>query len=155
MSKQGKTYILLVVVLGIWGFLGFKVVSFIGEEDSEVAVLVNPTTPILEEPLERETIVIQADYRDPFLDKPYIKKVKKAQKRKAPTKKPEPPKMQISYSGMVGEAGSSDRLFFVTISGQQHLMSLKDQVQEVQLVWGNKDSIRVQYSGHKEYIRLQ
>jgi hypothetical protein len=56
------------------------------------------------------------------------------------------------YSGSVARTGDSKTLFFVTIDGQQHLMSKNEQADGVKLVTGNGEEIKVRYGGITETI---
>lgn len=153
MTKNQKTYLLLALVLGIWGVLGFKVVNGLGT-DEPAQEQIRLDKPYVAKTIEkRQPILIAANYRDPFLGTP-----PKSQKTKKTTKKkvvkPKPPKKNIGYSGSVAQNGTKNRMFFVTISGQQHIMEKNQKINEVTLVWGNQESIKVKYPGHTETIKL-
>ncbi|MEO0573312.1 MAG: hypothetical protein AAF039_16515 [Bacteroidota bacterium] len=153
MTKNQKTYALLAVVLAVWGILGFKVVNGLGPKEP-VAQEVRLDTPFVVQTMEkREPIVIAANYRDPFLGTPPKSQEPKKKVKKKPVK-PKPPKKNIAYSGSVAQNGTKNRMFFVTIDGQQHLMQKNQKVNEVTLVKGNQKSITVKYPGHTETIVL-
>ena len=155
MKKKQRTYLLLGLVLIIWGILGFKVIATLGLEEppKEVVVLDKPYNLML--PIKkRDTFAIAANYRDPFLGTlPKSKKSKKVVKKKV--SKPKPPKKNIVYSGSVAQNGTENRMFFVTINGQQHIMHKDQKINEVTLVWGSPESIKVKYPGHTETILLK
>lgn len=153
MTKNQKTYALLALVLTVWGVLGFKVVKGLGS-NTPVQQEVHLDKSFVAQTIEkRDPILIEANYRDPFLGTP-----PKSQKPKRTVKKkvikPKPPKKNIAYSGSVAQNGTKNRMFFVTIDGQQHIMEKNQKINEVTLVWGNQESIKVKYPGHTETITL-
>ena len=151
MGKNQKTYVLLAVVLTVWGILGFKVIKGLGSKEA-VAQEIQLDAPFVAQTLEkREAILIAANYRDPFLGTP-PKSHEPQKKVKKKTAKPKPPKRNIAYSGSVAQNGTKNRIFFVTIDGQQHLMEKKQKINEVTLVRGNQESITVKYPGHTQTI---
>lgn len=154
MTKNQKTYSLLVVVLAIWGILGFKVINGLGTPEQEVISQEIDKPFIVQNFTEKEQIEIAANYRDPFLGtQPKSEKPKNIVKKKV--KKPKPPKKNISFSGSVAQNNSGERLFFVSINGQQHIMEKRQKIDEVTLLHGNSSSIKVAYPGHTETIHLQ
>ena len=140
---------LLGLVLIVWGIIGFKVVGALSPKPEPVVVtetVFKATQPIKK----KDTFSLMANYRDPFLGTmPAPKKVKRSLIKKKPVAK-----RAIVYSGSVSQSGSGNSLFFVSIDGQQHVMSLKQVVDSVQLLGGNARQIKVRYSGIVETIAL-
>lgn len=154
MKKNQKTYLLLTTVLAIWGILGFKVVGALNPSDSpqELVQLDKPYVPEVFE--KQEPFAIAANYRDPFLGTPPKSDTPKVIVKKK-VAKPQLPKRNIAYSGSVAQNGTKNRMFFVTIDGQQHIMSKNQEINGVTLVSGNPESIKVKYPGHSETIGLK
>lgn len=152
MSKNQKTYVLLAMVLIIWGILGFKVVKGLGSNEPipERNQIAQPY--VAKTAGKRDSIFISANYRDPFLGTP----VKKEQPAKLSKQKKvqKLPKKNIVFSGSVAGNGSNTRMFFVTIDGEQHIMEKNQKINGVVLVWGTTEEIRVSYPGHSETIKL-
>ncbi len=151
MKKNKKTYLLLTCVLVIWGILGVKIIGSLNSSPKKVKTTTamaafNPTRPMA-----KDTFSIAANYRDPFLGT--IRNTKSKLGKKTITKV-ETPKKNISYTGFITDTGSKKKIFFVTIDGQQYMMGLKDKIQEVKLVSGNKFRIRVSYSGKVHNIPI-
>jgi type II secretory pathway component PulC len=154
MKKNKKTYLLLGAVLVIWGVLGFKIIEAINPSEELIAMVKLPTTNFGVAAKKRDTFSITANYRDPFLGTmPKTKKPKKSKKKVV--KKVETPKKNIAYAGSVAENGSNKRLFFISIEGQQHIMSQGETVAEVKLVTGNQENIKVRYGMRSETIAIQ
>ena len=150
MSKQAKTYGLLALVLMIWGVIGFKVVNTLSP-DPELPSVQEQVFDAPKTRIKKDTFRLYANYRDPFLGT-LPKSQKKAVKKVV--KKIEKPKKNIVYDGMVSQSGSGSALFFVTIDGQQHIMSLKQEVEGVRLLKGSAQRVRVRYDGNSQTITL-
>lgn len=153
MKKQYKTYLLLVIVLLVWGMIGFQFLRAI-----------NPSVPTPDAATSyekfnpkrtkiRDTFSILAAYRDPFLGILETPKVESKKKDIKPSKK-DVPKKNIVYTGFVTDNANHQKIFFVTIKGQQYMMGLNDVMQEVKLVSGTKSQIKVSYNGISETVSL-
>lgn len=139
------------LVLLIWGIIGFKVIKALSKEP-ELPTVRPPTSALPKNIKKRDTFELMADYRDPFLGTLPISR-KKAVKRVV--KKEPVPKKTIVYSGLVSQTGSGNTMFFVSIEGQQHIMSKNEEINGVTLLKGNGQSITVRYNGRSETILLQ
>lgn len=153
MNKNTKTYLLLGAVLLIWGIIGYRLLSANSDGVSEIASFEKTTLKSMSVK-EKDTFSILADYRDPFLGTFPKKEVKKVKRTSRP-KKPPVPEIKVQFSGLVTDKDTKQRIFFVTIDGQQHLMSVKDKIQKVQLVSGSATSIRIRANGKTRTINLQ
>lgn len=154
MSKNNKTYLLLALVLTIWGILGFKIINGLNPQ-TEVE-----NTPTIKNDfavktiLKRDSFEISANYRDPFLGTiPKTERAKRTQPKSVTN--PPQPKRNIVYSGFVAQNGNQNRMFFISIEGQQHIMSKNEVVNDVKLVWGDANTIKVKYPGHTETISIE
>ncbi|MCK0160129.1 hypothetical protein [Allomuricauda sp. F6463D] len=151
MSNNIKTYLLLGVVLLVWGIIGFKLIKALSKEP-ELPMVQQPISALPKSIKKRDTFELMANYRDPFLGTlPATKKkaVKRAVKKEPVSKR------NIIYSGLVAQTGSGNTMFFVTIEGQQYIMSKSEEINGVRLLNGNGQSIKVRYDGRTETIVLQ
>lgn len=152
MKKNTKTYLLLAVVALIWGTIGYRIISGMNNDPEPEQTM----TDVRFKPLpskEKENFTILADYRDPFLGtlpKKQVKKVLRSNKPKAPTV----PEVTIEYTGFVADKERNQNIFFVTINGRQHIMSVKDEIEKVQLLGGNATSIRIRHNNKTKTIPL-
>lgn len=138
------------MVLAIWGVIGFKVVNTLSP-DAEPPALREQVFDAPKTTIKKDTFTLYANYRDPFLGtlpkskkKPTNRVVKKAKK----------PEKNIVFDGLVSQSGSGSTLFFVTIDGQQHIMSLKQEIEGVRLLKGSAKHISVRYDGNTKSIVL-
>jgi len=154
MKNKKNTYILLVVVIFIWGLLIYNFFSFTNPE-MEIQEVSNA---ISIKPLaikERDTFSINVDYRDPFLGKMYQpnankKKSGKKIKVKAPVLWP-----RVVYKGIVSDTKDAKKVFMVIIDGHTHFMKEKEEQQEILLKSGDRKSITIQYQGEQNKITIQ
>lgn len=150
MSKNVRTYLLLGVVVLIWGFIGLKVLGALSPQ---------PEAPIFSENvdfkpkkvIQRDTFSIVADYRDPFLGTMTQSNTKRTLKAKQPTVQ----FPNINYTGLISGQKTKDNIYFVTIDGAQHLMQKRNENNGVTLVSGTSTSIKVRYKGITKTIPLQ
>lgn len=153
MKKNQKTYLLLAVVIGIWGFIGFKLLNASNPEPVAMTELTSNEIFVPKQLKKRDIFSIAANYRDPFLGTVHApKKIKKKTARKIVKK--EVPQKVISYTGFITDNSSKQKIFFVTIEGQQHMMGINETVQEVKLVKGSKNQIEVRHNGKTRTIAL-
>jgi len=153
MKKNTKTYVLLLAVLGIWGVIGYKIVATINPSKEKKAQNITQVTFNPKGVKERDTFSLILDYRDPFLGT--IKRLTntKIVKKKA-TPKVVIPKRIIQYTVFIANKSSRPTVFFITIDGQQQMMSINDVHQKVKLVYGTKEKIKVKENGVLKTIDL-
>lgn len=151
MKNKTKTYTLLALVLGIWGIIGYRIVSTI-----------NPSTPDMVQQgfevafkpkatIEADTFSIQIVNRDPFLGTLLIKK-----KPKKTYKKPAQPKvvwLPVLYHGSISKQNTKTKVFIVSINGQQNLMKIGQTIHEVKLIKGNSHNVTVTYKRARKTIQ--
>ncbi|TXG34843.1 hypothetical protein [Seonamhaeicola maritimus] len=148
MKNKTKTYVLLAVVLGVWGVIGFKIFSFVNpktpdvsKNNSEVAFTPKVNT-------ELDTFSIQPSNRDPFLGNLYIKKKSIVKKNIIP----EVVWLPITYHGSLNKQSGKNKVFVVSINKKQSLMKLGQAVDGVKLLNGNTNKIIVSYKGNRKTI---
>ena len=143
----------MALVLGIWGIIGFKVIKVANPEPRPVTDVGTSEIFVPKQLKKRDTFSIVANYRDPFLGTAYApKKIQKPRLKKVEKQVPE---KVIAYTGFITDKASKQKVFFVTIDGQQQMMALNDIFKEVKLMGGTKDKIRVRYQGKTRNIALK
>lgn len=154
MKNKTKTYLLLAAVLAIWGIIGFKIMSTLNPEAPEVKkqdemVVFTPKSHTV-----KDTFSIRPAQRDPFLGTLYAKK----QENPAP-RTPKPKEafvwISITYHGTVSKQDSKEKLCILSINGQQHIMKIGQEVQEVKLVKASNTEILVNYKGQRKTVPKQ
>jgi hypothetical protein len=159
MKNKKSIYILLPVVLLIWGVVLYQFFSFsVPDEVVESASKEFTIKPFKIK--ERASFSINVNYRDPFLGSAYNpeKNTKdnphRNQKKKAP--KPEETIVWpvIQYKGMLSDPKEKKKRFMLVISGKNYFMKAGDTQDEIFLKDGDKESIYVRYKGNLNLILL-
>lgn len=141
----------MALVVLIWGIIGYKVFDAISKEPEMPMVATQPTL-IPKRTEKRDTFELVADYRDPFLGT--LPTSNQKPDKRTVQKKPIS-KKNIVYSGLVSQTESGNTMYFVSIDGQQHIMSKNAEINGVKLLKGNSQNITVHYDGRSETIVLQ
>ena len=149
MTKQQKTYFLLIVVLLIWGVIGYQIFSKLNTNQETTATVEMPKKYIPKKIKKDKPYTIKADYRDPFLGKFPSKKIV----RKKIIKKTMILFPSIIYNGVI--AGNTSQSYILTINGNQEVFKLKETINEVKLLKVTKEEVMITYKGNKKIIRLQ
>ncbi len=159
MKNKKLAYILLPVVLLVWGIVGYKLyVKFFGEEDFIVA-----NTEIVSEDKANaitDHFEIENNYRDPFLGNAVREAVVSTQPVTAPLQRQTvviPPVMKpvvywpaIKVGGLV-----NDKKFMGIISGKSVLLDKGEQALGVTFVKSNKDSVWFKFSNEQKAYPLK
>ncbi len=142
MKKQTKTYLLLGLVLCIWGAIAVQFFGGINKE--ELLIEKNQKVNFIPIPKQdRDTFSILADYRDPFLGT--FQKKKASIKREQRPPKTAEPEVLIEYTGLVMDADAKNQIFFMSIDGEQLLMKKGQKLKAVTLISGTKDKVKIRY----------
>lgn len=159
MKNKKNIYILLPLVLFVWGAVLFQVFSFTNSDD--VLPVTNPEFTI--KPLKvtkRETFAININYRDPFLGKMYTQET--APKPKALHSTPKIAKQpealvwpNIIYKGVIADSKGKNTIYMLIIDNKNYYMKIGDTENDVILKSGDKESVYVKYKGNLNIIMLQ
>lgn len=159
MKNKKNIYILLPVVLLIWGVVIFRFFSFSSPgEVIESTAKEYTITPFKIK--ERPPIVINVNYRDPFLGKIYAKpEITKSDSNKVKritTPKPEETIVwpTIQYKGMLSDPKEKNKRFMLVISGKNYFMKIGDTQEDIFLKDGDKESVYVRYKKNLNLIML-
>jgi hypothetical protein len=156
LKNKTKTYLLLAAVLGIWGTIGYRVMSGVNPTISEVKednfdMVFNPKSNT-----EIDTFSIQSLDRDPFLGTlSNAKKAKHSNIKKEPLKRIIGNMPSITYSGLVKKQSTSNQVFVVTINNNQFLLKKGQIADSITLVKGNDKEIVIRYHKKNQTIKRQ
>lgn len=154
-GKKGL-YILLPVVVLVWGMLIYKfVAAFSNDNIPELAQHTVTTAPI--KTIVRNSFSISKVQRDPFLGNIYQlpkKKVLKKVKKRMVKEVIQWP--NLYYKGNVADKNGSTSVFMLEIDSQVHLLSMGDTANAILLHSKLSDSvIRVKYKGEIKKLKIQ
>lgn len=155
MKNKKSVYVLLPLVLFIWGAVMYQFFSFSSPED----IAVEPSNGISLKPIimqKRDSVIINTNYRDPFLGKVYA-----AKKDSTFRKKPKPKKMvepilwpRIQYKGIVSDTKEKSKIFMLVINKKTYLMRKGQIENDVYLKDGDRESVYVKYKGLLDLIMI-
>lgn len=160
MKNKKNIYILLPIVLMVWGAVLFQLFSFTNSD--EIVEVNNPEFKI--KPLklnERQSFTIDVNYRDPFLGKMYSENTTpKAKPSGVKTTKVVKPKETlvwpvILYKGLISDNKEKNKVFVLIIDKKNYFMKIGDTENEIFLKSGDKESVYVKYKGELNLIMLQ
>lgn len=158
MKNKKNIYVLLPIVLLIWGIVLFQLFSFTTSD----TITGSKSEEFTVKPLKiavRDTFGINVNYRDPFLGKMYAPgsavKIKSSNTGIKKTKKEvEIVWPVIKYKGLISDTKEKTKVFVLIISGQNHFMKIGDTANEVLLKSGDKESVYVKYKGNLNLIMI-
>lgn len=157
MKNKKNIYFLVPTVLFIWGIIGYRIIKTINPAPKTIVTTniavhfkpnkVNATVPY----------TINPNYRDPFLGKITSpkKKTKKVATKPRVTKK-EVVFPKIIYKGVVSpKTAKNPPIFLVQINGEQNLLKLKGEAQQVSLISGNEKEVVLEYKRKRQTFSIQ
>lgn len=164
MFQKNKTYFLLTAALIIWGLIGYKIYQHIKPEKKTNEIAFNSSQHKNEKRKMKSNYQLHSGYRDPFLGS--IKKneneihlqnsSKKASNQINSKEKQESSIFSITYKGMVNpKAHESESVFMIEINGKNELFKIKETIQNVTLLSGNKEKIKIKYNNKVSEIPIK
>jgi flagellar basal body-associated protein FliL len=158
MKNKKNIYILLPIVLLIWGAVLYQFFTFTSGEQEQV-----PNTEVAIKPFkikDKDTFSISISKRDPFLgsisSSENSTKVKKTiTTHKAPKLKEEMQWPEVSYNGIVSDNKEKVKVYMLIINGKTYLMRKGEQQEGVKLKDGDRETIYALYKGDLKVIFIQ
>jgi hypothetical protein len=160
MKNKKSIYILLPIVLLVWGGVLYQFFSFTTADE----VLKNYTTELNIKPFklkEKNTFSINVNYRDPFLGKMHVVPQEASKSKKINPKTSIKTKIEeiiiwptIQYKGIVSDTKDKIKIYMLIIDGKTCLMKKGGFEKEVFLKDGDKESIYIEYKENLNLIML-
>lgn len=158
MNKKLSLILTLLLVLTVWGIIGYKIVSAFSSNDNKIAS--RNVVSIKKQPfakLEKPNFTINIPKRDPFLGKTYGLAVKKKKERKkvAPKKKivPWP---HIVYKGNVSDKNSTTSIYLVEVDGVSYFLKQGDVFKEhIKLVKAYNDKVVLSLNKETKVVEIK
>jgi hypothetical protein len=152
MKSKKSIYVLLPLVLFIWGLLIYQFFSYSSAESNFSEI--QPSIDFKPSELTKvDTFSFDVNYRDPFLGKMYkdFKKEKSVELKKTNSK----PVVNfvwpdIKYKGIVSDMKDTKRVFLITINGKNFLMKAGETQNEVTLKKGDKNRVTLSYKNFSD-----
>lgn len=153
------TYLLIVSVLALWGFIFYRVADNASAKPAGSAAPEKMALPEADKVfIARDTFTLLLNYRDPFTGEIMEERIGNAPDMDAgpalPPAKPEPLKVDhIKYAGYIINPSSKRSISILTINGKEQMMTEGEVSGEVKLLRNRKDSVEVIYKGKTCFIR--
>lgn len=160
MKTKSTTFILIIVVIGVWGYVIYKVFQAIQADDT--IGITNKKRTIVQEELSYYSLKIQDSLNLNFRDPIYYKDESK-QKVQPSNEKSESnyvqdnyippimePEINILYLGFIENEKSKKKTAIVQIDGNQYMLSLHEGINGIKLLDIKRDFIRMQ---HKNKVK--
>lgn len=161
MKNKKNIYILLPIVLFVWGCVLYQVFS-LARYDEGISTENNFYTI---KPLQikaRQKFTIDITYRDPFLGKMYVsEKGPQIKTKSSNVNRPIKPKEtvvwpSILYKGLISDSKENKKqIFILIIDGKNYYMKIGDTQEGVFLKTGDRESVYVKYKANLNLIMLQ
>lgn len=159
MKNKKNIYILLPLVIGIWGLLIYNFFSYLDPE--EVALPEDNFTVSKDvKYIEPDTTTIDINHRDPFLGKLSSQNSENQPSNVTKSSTNEKPEAEIEeviniqFKGIVSDSSDKVKVFMIIINGKTFLMKQGDKEQDVKLLKGNRESIVVLNKGKQNTISI-
>ncbi len=136
-------------VLAIWGIIGFKIIATVNPDTPKVDQQEYSTLFSPKENIAIDTFSIQSSHRDPFLGTLYVKKKPKPKINKPVESIVWP---SIIYHGAVSKQSSTEKIYVLSVNGQQHLVKVGQVVDNIKLIKASNTEMQVSFKGVKKTI---
>lgn len=163
MKNKKLLYILIPVVLLVWGIIIYRIFNVVNGSNSNEVLKSSIIENVNNENLV-DTFSIHPNYRDPFISK-RAKKTISENKITSTITKPDVIKKvsntapisnkwpSIVYNGLIKNEKSNKQLALVQINGQSNILQLGNVAEGVELTKIFRDSIEVKFNSEKRFIR--
>lgn len=160
MKSKRTTYLLMAVVAGIWGLIGWKVWKGLQGDDNSAM----PAEHIVQSKKKNQvsdSFELIANYRDPFLGRaiqqiPTVTAaVRTTQTEKPIITKLEPPVNtwpEIRYGGFVKKSGQENGAGFLIVNGSSEIVTRGQTIQNITIVQLWRDSVQVMRGKERKII---
>lgn len=168
MKKKGTQYILLLVVLGIWGMIGYRFFSYLAPEEEKQEEKAYAPQSLTLGRLKTE-YSISCNYPDPFMKQerssaparwkaqPSSSSVVKDPKKKTAPKVIQPPANDfpsIQLAGVIANKQGGKKSAIVVLEGKEYSLAQGETLNGIRLAKIFSDSVLVTYQKKNKIIRL-
>lgn len=146
LKNKASLYLLFPMVIIIWGIVIFRVLGAFGDE----VVVLPPTSEKVGEEIKRikkDTFSLLPIDQDPFLGHDYKKPVPIRAKSIIAAEPVEWP--EISYLGLVSDAGQSSEIHILQINGRQLLVEKGGTADEIKVLNSRSGEVTLLYRGNR------
>lgn len=158
MGKKTKLYLLILINLIAWGYVGYRIYGALQGDDEISFENANTSIQKIEDVKLKDTILLSLNYPDPFLKggdfvKLHSQKssVSKNSNTNRSVAKPaiktpsvvNTPVLDIKYVGLVKNSDKGTQTAMISINGKSYFVNQKDVVEGVSVVEITKDFLKI------------
>ena len=161
MKNKKTAYLLVPLVLLVWGMIGWKVYAAMNKKENEN--MLQEKNEEIKNSGEKipDTFELMADYRDPFLGKPTVPGHSKLniQNSKLPVAKPTPKEKEapswpaVSYHGLIMRSGTEKKIGFLRVNGVSYFVTGGDEAGGLKIGRVSKDSVEVLMGKERKIVK--
>ncbi|MBF4485847.1 MULTISPECIES: hypothetical protein [unclassified Flavobacterium] len=165
MAKKKINIILIIVVLGLWGTVGFKTINGYFGQNTVIANTEIQTKNLSLKRIDKDTFALEKINRDPFLNKQFQQQAARVKLvsyhnpvKKVPAIVPKKPITNLNWPTLkyFGYLKSKDQeLVLLKIDSKLHKLKLNDPVDGLVVRRKFKDSIEVSFNSQNRIIHLR
>jgi hypothetical protein len=157
-SKKAKTYLLIVIIILSWGYVGYKIYTALQGDDEQELSLDRPEIKKIDEAGKEDSIVLLLNYPDPFLKDGNFSKENKSNssvghssspksERPIPAIKLKPeiatPIIDVKYVGLVKNNDKGTSTAMISINGKSSFVREKEIIEGFSVLEITKNSIKL------------
>lgn len=148
-----KTYLLFLLVAGVWGTIAYKIINGLQPELPPTSNFpsFNNSNEIVN--IKKDSFQINLPTRDPFLDR--AAKTIKVQTPVIKSSQPSWTWPEVSYKGIIVSAQSKQQLFVLNHNQEQYLVAKGQELLGITIVSGNDEKLLVSYKGQRKWLTIQ
>ncbi|AWI25280.1 hypothetical protein [Flavobacterium pallidum] len=156
MNSKKSIYILLPVVIGIWGLIVYQLFNY-GDADNvtdKMPELTLRPLPVMK----KNAILIDINPRDPFLGKILSADNGRAAHTGGFKKKTASQGLQwpeVRYKGIVSDVKEKTKVYMLTIDGATFLMKKGIQEKGITIKDGDRKTVKIIFNGVQKVISIQ
>lgn len=142
LKSKTSLYILLPLVVIIWGIVIYRVVGAVSEEPETIENIPVVSKGEIKR-IEKDTFSLVSINHDPFLGH-YYKTAVPVEKKKIPSEtKIEWP--AVTYLGLVSDSGKSSKIHILQINGKQFLMEKGNSAEGIKIIGSRSNEVILLY----------
>ena len=157
MSKKAKLYLLIVINLIAWGYVGYRIYAAFKGDDGISFENTNTTIQKIDEVKKDDTIVLSLNYSDPFLKGGNFSKEHKQNTSSAKNTTSAPtvkqaiktpsvvssPALDIKYVGLLKNNDKGTQTAMISINGKSYFGNQKEVIEGFTVVEISKDFVKI------------
>ncbi|MBZ9731339.1 hypothetical protein LB467_16745 [Salegentibacter sp. JZCK2] len=147
LKNKASLYLLLPLVVIIWGIVIYKVVGAFGDE----TVVMSEAPGVVGKEIirvKKDTFSLLPIDRDPFLGHYYKKPDQSKSKPVFPVEKVEWP--EVSYLGLISDTGESSKVHILQINGRQFLIEKGGTAEEIKIIASGPEKVTLLFRGDRK-----